>query len=337
MVICEKAHPLERIASRGKVRSMEIEQEHLVPQQISSYQFRLVGDMTLKQFFQLAGGILLALVIYAIPIHPIIKWPLIIFFVIFGAALAFMPIKERPLSKWIFIFFKSVYSPTRYSWRKPTKPFQFFQPEPEEIPTPTPEPSSHFTPDSKKLEEAEKTFLTKITKLSASGTQPSISSTQVPQEAVLIPKVEPVRTELQGYQPKITKEEKPIEETQFLITPTLGQGREISKLSAQFSQIAALPNPPSEPNIVTGQVTDSEGKIIEAAILEIKDSAGRPVRALKTNKAGHFLIVTPLLSGKYELITEKEGFVFDQVTFEAKGEIIPPILIKAKSTSTLVN
>ena len=32
---------------------------HPVPQNISSYEFRLVGDMTLKQFLYLAGGILL--------------------------------------------------------------------------------------------------------------------------------------------------------------------------------------------------------------------------------------------------------------------------------------
>ena len=31
-------------------------ESHPIPQQISSYQFRLVGDMTLKQFFQLARG-----------------------------------------------------------------------------------------------------------------------------------------------------------------------------------------------------------------------------------------------------------------------------------------
>jgi hypothetical protein len=88
--------------------------------------------------------------------------------------------------------------------------------------------------------------------------------------------------------------------------------------------------PPEKPNTVTGQVMDVNGKIVEAAILEIKDVAGRPVRAVKTNKVGHFLIVTSLQNGKYEIITEKEGLVFDSFTFEATGSIIPPIAIKAK-------
>jgi len=40
-----------------------MEAEHPIPQQISAYQFRLVGDMTIKQFFQVAAGALIALLI----------------------------------------------------------------------------------------------------------------------------------------------------------------------------------------------------------------------------------------------------------------------------------
>ena len=47
-------------------------QQHPVPQHISNYEFKLVGDMTLKQFFQLAGGILVALIFYATPLPGII-------------------------------------------------------------------------------------------------------------------------------------------------------------------------------------------------------------------------------------------------------------------------
>ncbi len=76
---------------------------------------------------------------------------------------------------------------------------------------------------------------------------------------------------------------------------------------------------------------DSVGKIVEAAIMEIRDASGRPVRAFKTNKLGHFITVTPLAEGKYQIITEKEGLVFDPLSFETIGEIIPPMAIKAKA------
>ena len=72
---------------------------------------------------------------------------------------------------------------------------------------------------------------------------------------------------------------------------------------------------------------DMDRKIIAGAILEIKDTAGRPVRALKSNMAGHFIIVTPLGNGKYEIRTDKEGFKFEPVSFETTGEFIPPMAI----------
>ena len=97
-------------------------EQHPIPQQISSYQFKLVGDMTLKQFFQVAGGIIVSLIFYSTPLHPLIKWPFILFSAGMGAALAFLPFQERPLERWIFAFFRSIYSPTLYYWKKTDKP-----------------------------------------------------------------------------------------------------------------------------------------------------------------------------------------------------------------------
>jgi hypothetical protein len=56
-------------------------------------------------------------------------------------------------------------------------------------------------------------------------------------------------------------------------------------------------------------VVGPEGEIVESAILEIRDLAGRPARALRSNKVGHFMIVTALPNGQYDIITEKEGYV----------------------------
>ena len=38
-------------------------EQHPIPQQISSYEFKLIGDMTLKQFLKAAIGIILAIAI----------------------------------------------------------------------------------------------------------------------------------------------------------------------------------------------------------------------------------------------------------------------------------
>ena len=42
------------------------------------------------------------------------------------------------------------------------------------------------------------------------------------------------------------------------------------------------------------------------------------------------MVVTPLMAGKYEIITEKDGFNFEPLSFEAGGNIIPPIAITGK-------
>jgi hypothetical protein len=83
-------------------------------------------------------------------------------------------------------------------------------------------------------------------------------------------------------------------------------------------------------NLLSGFIHDPQGKIIEAAILEIRDTAGNPVRAFRTNKLGQFRSATPLPSGLYEIETEKEGYRFDIIKVELKGEILSPIEIVSK-------
>src|SRR3989344_3593531 len=93
-------------------------EQHPVPQQISSYQFRLVGDMTLKQFFQLAAGAVIALIIYSLPLPGIVRWPLVAISAVSGAAFAFLPLQDRPLEQWLAAFFRAIYSPTLFVWKK---------------------------------------------------------------------------------------------------------------------------------------------------------------------------------------------------------------------------
>jgi len=332
-------------------------EQHPIPQQISSYQFRLVGDMTLKQFFQLAGGALVSLLFYASPLHPLIKWPFILFFALLGVALAFLPFEERPLEKWIIAFFRSIYSPTIFYWQKVTTQPIFFQ---EEAPTPSERivapqgeealknylsSSGPKSPFLSTLESAEQSFLSKITSLFGgvfSASTPSVPADQVSaanrqKQQLAIPKTEPTLMPA-SLRPRVVVEERAVEAripgaqvTTSGVAPTVGSYGPISGQEAQFAPEAAPPLPPTTPNTIVGQILEETGKIIEGAILEIRDAAGRPVRALKSNKLGHFMIVTPLMNGRYEVIIEKEGFTFEQIVFEASGEIIPPIVIKAKA------
>jgi hypothetical protein len=337
-------------------------EQHPIPQQISSYQFKLVGDMTLKQFFQVAGGVVVSLIFYSLPLHGLIKWPLILISAGLGAAMAFLPFQERPLEKWIIAFFRSIYSPTLYFWKKTEKPTVFFT-ENAVVPAIGNVPTGQVATESntKKLEEAEKSFLAKLgtlwgTATTTSAVKPAVTNTQpvqvaIPQPAVTqptpmtnihIPPKTPlvsipqqIPTVITRSAPKLVVEERGpavaanAPTISSLDVPKLEE-KTITTNEVEFSIDAAPPQPAIIANTVVGQVMDEGRKIIEGAILEIKDLNGRPVRALKSNKAGHFIIVTPLANGKYEISIEKDGFVFEPVSFETKGEIIPPIAIKGK-------
>lgn len=345
-----------------------MEQNHPIPQQISSYQFRLVGDMTLKQFFQLAGGVLIGLLFYASPLHPLIKWPLIIFFCLLGAALAFLPFEERPLEKWIIAFFRSVYSPTIFSWKQ-TQNSKFFQNESVQAPAQqfispggeaalntylaTPNaPSSFFS----KLEDTEKSFLNRMGDLFSPGSPKSgnvqLNTTPTTQTAPTvnpIPTINPAPIQVPPNTPVSVEPQKPkfiVEEStpeaapqikaETVAAPQAPITPEGPRQNAVFSPDAAPPSPPTIANTVSGQVMDSNGKIVQGAILEIRDISGRPVRALRSNMLGHFLIVTPLVPGSYEIVTEKDGLDFDVTKFEVSGGFIDPIAIKAKAKTVSV-
>lgn len=322
-------------------------ENHPIPQQISSYQFRLVGDMTLKQFFQVAGGCLISLLFYASKLHPLIKWPFILFFVLLGVALAFLPFEDRPLETWIISFFKAVYSPTIFNWKKMTSVPNFYQDEPtftqgglaksvsqrkteEYLKSVSSQKTSIFS----KLEGKEQEFLQALGSIFSQGApssgtvnvQPSLPAKQ----NLAIPPIKPT------YIPKrLSVEEQPINQAghpiQFESVSQTFQKQDLTaKKQAEFSLDAAPPSPPTTPNTIVGQIIDDQGKIVEGAILEVRDIAGRPVRALKSNKLGHFLVITPLSPGKYEISTEKENYHFETVSFEANNSIIPPIFIKGK-------
>lgn len=92
--------------------------EHPIPQDITSYRFHIIGNMTLKQFGELALGVILAVVVYATNLPALIKAPFIVIFIIAGVVAAFVPIAERPLDHWILTFFKVLYKPTLYFWKK---------------------------------------------------------------------------------------------------------------------------------------------------------------------------------------------------------------------------
>lgn len=94
-------------------------EEHPVPQNVTDFEFHLVGDMTLKQFGYLAFGLVLAYVTFIgfNKIAPLVAYPLIVIFASTGAAFAFLPIQQRPLDHWVSAFLKAIFQPTQRTYQ----------------------------------------------------------------------------------------------------------------------------------------------------------------------------------------------------------------------------
>jgi hypothetical protein len=364
-------------------------EQHPVPQQISAYHFRLVGDMTIKQFVELAGGIVIGWLIYSLPLPSILRWPLVIFSVFTGVALAFLPLEERPLDRWLISFIKAVYSPTQYLWRK--SPFipEFFEELKaaqkkqikeatvadrkrlekylETLPAPGPrtaidtkelqsvsnimnlygqvQPKS-ITPVKPKqilLEEERAPKKVAVRKLKTPPLDPraimrgEIILPKRRTRSVKIPTLEPTEVEKQLHTPppetpsplQPESIEPPIPQ---YISPTgalkIPSAKQVAQ--AQTSSQLPMPTPPTEPNVIAGMAIDSQGGIVENAIVTIKDQEGNIARAQKTNKIGQFFIATPLENGVFEIEVEKEGLSFDIIKIKLEGKLVTPIEIKAK-------
>jgi len=102
-------------------------EQHPIPGAITAYKFKLVGDMTLKQFLELAAGVVSAWVLFNSGANFAIKWTLGPVLAFFGFALAFLPIEDRPLDQWIINFVKAIYSPTQFLYRPKVKKLDIFE------------------------------------------------------------------------------------------------------------------------------------------------------------------------------------------------------------------
>lgn len=95
-------------------------ENHPIPQDITGFQFKLIGDMTIKQFAFLAGGTVFAWIIFSLPVTYFLKLPLSSVIVFFGIAFAFLSIEGRPMDTMIFNFIKATFSPTKYVYQPPS-------------------------------------------------------------------------------------------------------------------------------------------------------------------------------------------------------------------------
>ena len=93
-------------------------ENHPIPQDVTGFQFKLIGDMTVKQFAYLAVGTIAGWIVFSLPISYFFSLPVAAICAILGISLAFIPIAGRPIDVMLLNFVKSLFTPTQYVYRR---------------------------------------------------------------------------------------------------------------------------------------------------------------------------------------------------------------------------
>ena len=100
-------------------------QQHPIPRQMTTFEFKLIGFLTLKQFIYLVVFILLAVVVFYLFPIPVLNLLFSAIILALGVVFAFIPIQGRPASVWAENLYKSLTSPTQYVYKKNNPPIYF--------------------------------------------------------------------------------------------------------------------------------------------------------------------------------------------------------------------
>jgi hypothetical protein len=178
-------------------------ENHPIPQDITGFQFRLIGDMTVKQFAYLIAGFIVAFLFYVLPI-PIVNLVLALMSVLVGAAFAFLPIEGRPMDTMIRYFFRSVFSSTQFVYQA-SNVYQ-------EQPTTAQKPKN-------KLDEREMVFFDSVATI---ATQPSAQPNPIAPPSHMYGSVKPVVKEQSNKQ----EDEEALKKEADLLQKELQKARE---------------------------------------------------------------------------------------------------------------
>jgi len=126
--------------------------------------------------------------------------------------------------------------------------------------------------------------------------------------------------------------DKTLEEKSRRMRALLEKTREENKREKKLS-VRQIPSMVKKPNTVSGIIKNRKGEYIEGVILVIKNEKGEPIRALKTDRVGRFLVSTPLANGKYEIEIDGDkqtNLAFDIIPLEVKGALLPSFEITGR-------
>ena len=255
-------------------------EQHPIPRQITSFEFKLIGFMTLHQFIYLLVFIPSGFAVYKLIPIPFVN--ILIGFMIssIGVLLAFLPINDRPLDVFIKNLFKRLTSPTQYMYKKSNHPLYFLN-------------NLYFVNDPHKVlahvesQEMLSEYL-KTNTLPPVTVQTDTRSLVGVQEAFKNPTLNQQTT------------------TAATVSATESPSTSYPPKQGELSRIAQQP-------FFLGVVKNNKETPLPEILVYIKDERNNPVRLLKTNPHGVFATYNSLPGGEYfvEAKDPRGSYLFD--------------------------
>jgi hypothetical protein len=273
-------------------------EQHAIPRQITNFEFKLIGFLTIKQFIYLLISIPTGILVFYIFPVPILNFLLGLAVAGAGVAFAFIPINDRPMEVWVRNLIKRLSSPTQYFFKKNNPPIYFlknlvFADDPHRV-------MSHID-SQQKLSK----YLNTKSPGDARNRNQEISNLFTDSFATLL-----------------GKKNKP------QVSPQAP--------AAAPSQPATAPMPPPskvKTPFLTGLVKNYKQVALTGVLIYIKkDPSGDPIRILKTNSHGIFATYNPLPPSEYlfEVKDPKGNFFFDTMKVRVENTNEKPIEVISK-------
>jgi hypothetical protein len=271
-------------------------ENHPIPRQITTFEFKLIGFLTLHQFIYLCIFFPLAVIFYYLIPLPFLNILFAIFCVCIGLAIAFVPYNERSLDVWIKNFLKKLFSSSQYYYIKRNPPPAFLK--------------DVFIYSSPKIVQ---------THLVASQKLSSYLSKKKPEESENNQKKQ-IRQLISS--PPLTPPDK-------TVSPTAeSQSKLTESLSIYLKTDASSIKKP----FLFGVVKNSKNLPLSDVLVYIKNEAGQNIRILKTNAHGLFATFHPFPPNNYIFEIKDLGnkFFFDTMKIKVSAENKKPLNFVSK-------
>jgi len=259
-------------------------EQHPIPRQITSFEFKLIGFMTLHQFIYMVVFALLGVLFWFIPLPLPLGFFTKLLAVVIGVAgivFAMVPINDRPMDVFVKNLYKRLTSPTQYMYHKNNKSFEILN-------------NLYFLADPHRVVahvDAQEKLSRYMAKAHPRPTQEVAKSAR-----------------LQGVNQALSARATPLTAATMKTVKSRGS-------AAGFAPIRTLATKQTKKPFFFGIAHNKKKTPLPNMLVYVKNSQDKPIRLLKTNPHGVFATFTKLPPGQYVLEAQdpNKKYFFDTI------------------------